>query len=107
MENVLKMVYGNQKEVKLESQVFELSLADDLVGLIKRGQSIEKRIQKEIVSYNGFLRAGNEFKSKYAKLVKTAKEVGFPIPTELKKLENIADEFIKKGEALRKVSNLL
>ena len=52
------------------------------------------------------LRAGNGFKNKYAELVKIAKEIGVPVPPEMKKLEDMADGFIKKGEALKKVSNL-
>ena len=84
----------------------ELALVDDLKDLIKRGLSIEKKLAGQITSYNGLLRAGGEFKKQYSNLVKAAKELGVDVPNELKKLEEIADGFEKKGEALKKVSNL-
>ena len=87
-------------------QKLELGLVDDLKDLIKRGLSIEKKLANQITSYNGLLRAGGEFKKKYGNLVKQAKELGVDVPTELKKLEVIAEGFEKKGNALKKVSNL-
>ena len=100
-----KLVKENQK-TELKAEKVELALVDDLKDLIKRGSSIEKKLAGQITSYNGLLRAGGEFKKKYANLVKQAKELGVDVPTELKKLEEIADGFEKKGEALKKVSNL-
>jgi hypothetical protein len=35
MKDILKMVYGDQKEVKLESQVFEFGLIDDIKSSMK------------------------------------------------------------------------
>jgi hypothetical protein len=93
-------------KVELEAQKIELGLVDDLKDFIKKGLSIEKKISSDITSYNGLLRSGNGFKNKYGELIKAAKEIGVPVPPELKKLEGIADGFIKKGEALKKVSNL-
>jgi len=104
-KSVYKALFSEQ-EVELESRKVELGVADELADLIKRGLSIEKKLSSQITSYNGLLRAGNGFKNKYAELVKVAKEIGLPIPPEMKKFEDIADGFIKKGEALKKVSNL-
>ena len=98
-----KIVKG---EVEPSAQKVELGIADDLKDLIKRGLSIEKKLSSDIIAYNGLLRAGNGFKNKYAELVKIAKEIGVPVPPEMKKLEDLADGFVKKGEALKKVSNL-
>ena len=102
-EQLLKLqeVFTKAKGVSVE-----LGLVDDLKDLIKRGSSIEKKLAGQITSYNGLLRAGGEFKKKYSTFIKAAKELGVPVPTELKKLEEIADGFEKKGEALKKVSNL-
>ena len=94
------------QEVELSTQKVELGIADELKDLIKRGLSIEKKLSSDIIAYNGLLRAGNGFKNKYAELVKIAKEIGVPVTPEMKKLEDMADGFIKKGEALKKVSNL-
>ena len=95
-----------EAKTELKAERVELALVDDLKDLIKRGSSIEKKLAGQITSYNGLLRAGGEFKKKYANLVKQAKELGVDVPTELKKLEEIADGFEKKGNALKKVSNL-
>ena len=107
-EQILSALNEIIKESKTELKVekVELALVDDLKDLIKRGSSIEKKLAEQITSYNGLLRAGGEFKKKYANLVKQAKELGVDVPTELKKLEEIADGFEKKGNALKKVSNL-
>jgi len=107
-EQILSALNEIIKEAKTELKVekVELALVDDLKDLIKRGSSIEKKLAGQITSYNGLLRAGGEFKKKYANLVKQAKELGVDVPTELKKLEEIADGFEKKGNALKKVSNL-
>ena len=95
-----------QNKTQLKAEKVELGLVDDLKDLIKRGSSIEKKLAGQITSYNGLLRAGGEFKKKYSTFIKAAKELGVPVPAELKKLEEIADGFEKKGEALKKVSNL-
>tara|TARA_R100000541_G_scaffold54137_1_gene62546 strand:- start:108 stop:452 length:345 start_codon:yes stop_codon:yes gene_type:complete len=99
-----KLVRENKTELKTEK--VELGLVDDLKDLIKKGTTIEKKLAGQITSYNGLLRAGSGFKKKYSDLVKAAKELGVPVPAELKKLEEIADGFEKKGNALKKVSNL-
>lgn len=104
MKSNIDKVYS--KLPKTELAKVELGIADDLKDLIKRGLSIEKKLSSDIIAYNGLLRAGNGFKNKYAELVKIAKEIGVPVPPEMKKLEDMADGFIKKGEALKKVSNL-
>ena len=104
-----KRIYNKLSDkVELASEKIELStpLAEELKDYIKRGLSIEKKLSSEIMAYNVLLRSGNGFKKKYAELVKLAKELGVPVPPQMKKLEDIADGFIKKGEALKKVSNL-
>ena len=110
-EQMQKKEFTNE-EVKtalkelLSVQKVELALVDDLKDLIKKGTTIEKKLAGQLTSYNGLLRAGSGFKKKYSDLVKAAKELGVPVPAELKKLEEIADGFEKKGNALKKVSNL-
>ena len=94
----LKQLFSTQK--------IELSIADELKDLINRGLKIETQLSTDIRGYNGLLRAGNGFKSKYKELLKAAKELGFPVPTQLKKLEDIAEGFVKKGNALKKISDL-
>ena len=90
----------------LSVQKVELALVDDLKDLIKKGTTIEKKLAGQLTSYNGLLRAGGQFKKLYSGFLKQAKELGVDVPSELKKLEEIADGFEKKGNALKKVSNL-
>ena len=106
--NTLKNVYKKLQEDKteLKSERVELALVDDLKDLIKRGRKIESDLSSELNKYNGLLRAGDGFLTKYKELGKRANELGVPVPSELKKLENIAQGFIKKGNALKKVSNI-
>ena len=99
-----KLVRENKTELKVEK--IELALVDDLKDLIKKGTTIEKKLAGQLTSYNGLLRAGGQFKKLYSGLLKQAKELGVDVPSELKKLEEIADGFEKKGNALKKVSNL-
>jgi hypothetical protein len=95
-----------ENKTKLKTEKVELSLVDDLKDSIKKGVSIEKTLAGQLNGYNGLLRAGGNFKKLYSELLKQAKELGVPVPPELKKLEEIADGFEKKGNALKKVSNL-
>ena len=106
MKSRLERIIEKLPKQELSAQKVELGIADELKDLIKRGLSIEKKLSSDIIAYNGLLRSGNGFKNKYAELVKIAKEIGVPVPPEMKKLEDLADGFIKKGEALKKVSNL-
>ena len=110
-EQMQKKEFTNE-EVKtalkelLSVQKVELALVDDLKDLIKKGTTIEKKLAGQLTSYNGLLRAGGQFKKLYSGFLKQAKELGVDVPSELKKLEEIADGFEKKGNALKKVSNL-
>jgi hypothetical protein len=96
----------SQIEKIVKGEKVELGLADDLKDLIKRGRKIESDLSSELNKYNGLLRAGDGFLTKYKELIKKANELGVPVPSELKKLENIAQGFIKKGNALKKVANI-
>lgn len=93
-------------QTELKSEKVELALADDLKDLIKRGRKIESDLSSELNKYNGLLRAGDGFLTKYKDLIKKANELGVEVPSELKKLENIAQGFIKKANALKKVANI-
>ena len=107
--NTQKEVFNKlfkEDKTELSAQKVELALVDDLKDLIKKGLKIESDLSSDLNKHNGLLRAGNGFKTKYGELLKRANDLGVPIPQELKKLEDIADGFIKKGDAVRKVSNL-
>ena len=51
MRNVLKMVYGNQKEVKLESQVFEFAGIKEVSVFQKEADSLYKEMLSKGEAY--------------------------------------------------------
>jgi len=102
----LKSVYNKINKQELKSEKIELALVDELRDLIQRGRKIESKLKSDINSFNGLLRAGNGFKDRYSEIEKAANELGIDVPSDVKKLVSIADDFIKKGKALQKVYNL-
>ena len=95
-----------EEKTELATQKIELALVDELKSSIKMGLKIESTLKGQLTSYNGLLRAGDSFSTKYKELIKSANDLGVPIPSELKKLQSLAEGFTKKGKALQKVSNL-
>jgi FtsZ-binding cell division protein ZapB len=84
MKDILKMVYGDQKEVKLESQKIELGLIDDLSGISTAVNAFTKNIEIDI---------------KELKEVKNSLNVDYnDLSSELSKLENT----INKAEKISK-----
>lgn len=100
MRNVLKMVYGNQKEVKLESQVFEFGLIDDLKSAIKEAKRI-KNLQEDGVKW--FDKAENEFKQ-YLKLHSDALGI---INSSTKQVKNTLQSLEKTMNEAEKLSKEL
>jgi hypothetical protein len=97
---------SKEDKTELKSEKIELALVDDLRDLIQRGRKIESGLKSELNSFNGLLRAGNGVKDRYSEIEKAANELGIDVPSDVKKLVSIADDFIKKGKALQKVYNL-
>lgn len=104
-EKALKLI--NEYLAKQEPQKVELALVDDIKTAISKGRQIEKQLKKDLLSYNGLLRAAGMFDKNYNELLKKAKELGIEPPSELKGLVDIAKGFEKKGQAIKKAYNLL
>lgn len=90
MKDILKMVYGNQKEVKLESQIIELADFAD----------VKTQEEKADKSYQTIL----DFSNKLYQLQNEAKKV---LPKELellnryqKELKSDLDKFLSRLDAL-------
>ena len=90
MNDILKMVYGNQKEVKLESQIIELADFADV-------KTQEERANK---SYQTFL----DFSNKLYQLQNEAKKI---LPKELellnryqRELKSDLDKFLSRLDSL-------
>jgi len=91
---------------KLSTEKVELGVVDDIKDAIRRGQEIEDMLGRELNKYNGLLRAAGQFNRHYNDLISKSKELGIEPPAEIKKLKDIADGFERKGQAIKKVSNL-
>lgn len=87
MRNVLKMVYGNQKEVKLESQVFEFGGIKEVSVFQKEADSL----YKEMVS------KGEKFKKEYRNKTDSLQKPFNQLRVEL---YNNMKSFLKKVEDL-------
>jgi hypothetical protein len=98
-KRVSKMLFSNQEKV-------ELALVDDIKTAISKGTQIEKQLKRDLLSYNGLLRAAGMFDKNYNELLQKAKELGVEPPSELKGLVDIAKGFEKKGQAIKKAYNL-
>lgn len=105
LKNIYKKL-SEESKIELESQKIELGLVDEIRDLIQRGNKIESKLKSELNVYNGLLRVGNGVKDRYSEVEKAANELGIDVPSDIKKIVSIADDFIKKGKALEKVANL-
>jgi len=118
MKDILKMVYGDQKEVKLESQKIELSslkelndyidelksnhkviekIGSDLPKKLLEAHKIKDVLEKEI--YNSSLNADRANKS-IQEFIKKGKELGIDVSklseiNSLKDLINNSKEYVK------------
>ena len=102
-----KRIYNKLADkVELASERIELSVVDDVRDAAKRGKKIQKELQSDLIKYNGLLRAGDIMNKKLGEVEKLAKELGIKPPAEFKKLQEMADEMLKQGNALKKVYNL-
>lgn len=113
MRNVLKMVYGNQKEVKLESQVFEFGLIDDVDKLLDNANAKRRKLESLGKKLANDL---NELQGDYAeafmlakKAENKAKELG---ADDLRKLfgargDEAKDYQNEVGKAANKISSII
>lgn len=102
-----KRIYNKLADkVELSAEKIELSVVDDVRDAAKRGRKIQKELQSDLIKYNGLLRAGDIMNKKLGEVEKLAKELGIKPPAEFKKLQEMADEMLKQGNALKKVYNL-
>ena len=87
----------------VKGEKLELSVIDDIKDLAQRGMKIETDLKSALSSYNGLLRAGNGINKEINKLTAAAKDLGVPVPKEIKGFTEMANRFISNGEALGKV----
>ena len=94
---------------KIESIVkgekLNLSVVDDIRNLAQKGVKIESDLKSSLSSYSGLQRSGNGINKEIDKLVVAAKELGVPIPNEIKGFTEMANRFISIGDAISKVLN--
>jgi len=95
-----------ENKVELASEKIELSIVDDIKDAAKRGRQVQKDFKSELNKYNGLLRAGGTMNKKLDEVEKLAKELGVKPPAEFKKFQEMANEMVKQGNAVKKVYNL-
>ena len=96
-----------EDKVELASERIELSLIDEVKDAVKRGRQVQKDLKSELNKYNGLLRAGGIMNKKLEEVEKIAKELGVKPPDEFKRFQEMANEMIKQGNAIKKVYNTL
>jgi len=89
----------------VKGEKLNLSVVDDIRNLAQKGMKIESDLKSSLSSYSGLQRSGNGINKEIDKLVVAAKELGVPIPNEIKGFTEMANRFISIGDAISKVLN--
>jgi len=89
----------------VKGEKLNLSVVDDIRNLAQKGVKIESDLKSSLSSYSGLQRSGNGINKEIDKLVVAAKELGVPIPNEIKGFTEMANRFISIGDAISKVLN--
>jgi len=105
-ERIYKKLNLHRENVELSAERIELSIVDDIKDAAKRGRQVQKDFKSELIKYNGLLRAGGIMIKKLDEVEKLAKELGVKPPAEFKKFQEMANEMVKQGNAVKKIYNL-
>ena len=89
----------------VKGEKLNLSVVDDIRNLAQKGMKIESDLKSSLSSYSGLQRSGNGINKEIDKLIAAAKDLGVPIPNEIKGFTEMANRFISIGDAISKVLN--
>jgi hypothetical protein len=89
----------------VKGEKLNLSVVDDIRDLAQKGMKIESDLKSSLSSYSGLQRSGNGINKEIDKLIVAAKDLGVPIPNEIKGFTEMANRFISIGDAISKVLN--
>tara|TARA_B110000285_G_C15043681_1_gene573144 strand:- start:27 stop:887 length:861 start_codon:yes stop_codon:yes gene_type:complete len=89
----------------VKGEKLNLSVVDDIRDLAQKGMKIESDLKSSLSSYSGLQRSGNGINKEIDKLIAAAKDLGVPIPNEIKGFTEMANRFISIGDAISKVLN--
>jgi len=98
MENVLKMVYGNQKEVELKSQFYEFGVIQDILTDYKKGVDL---FQNAKSTMDRAFESLSEAKKAYDNLESKTKQLGIEIPNDTKKVADRLNEYLKEAQKFK------
>jgi len=115
MKDILKMVYGDQKEVKLESQKIELASLNDLRTSINILQKAEELSREVFDMYDKAVKEAQRFSKEHLRVQKEladigsdievkVKELGLPIPKEVQEADKLLDKSFKTLSKLQKIA---
>lgn len=90
-----------------EQQKIELSLVDDLKRKVSLAIQARDEMKRSMVQHSGLLRAARDIRKVYEQVESQAKELGVPMPAELKGFLDMADKLEKQGQAISKAYDTL
>ena len=83
---------SEKEAVKLESQLVELALIDEIKKAIEGARQMKKEIEANFAKANGGLRYCKMFDDSFKKALDAAKQVGLDVPADVMKLQTINEE---------------
>ncbi len=98
MKDVLKMVYGDQKEVELKSQVFEFGVMQDILSDYKKGVNL---FQDAKGTMDRAFESLSQAKKAYDELEAKTKQLGIEVPNDTKKVANRLNEYLKEAQKFK------
>lgn len=87
MSNNITKFLNSRNEVNLSSEKIELTVASDLIELLKKSRGFKDEVLSKV---NGGNRSIGEFEKKWQDLTSKAKDLGVTIPKELTALDKEA-----------------
>lgn len=107
-EKLFKITKEQAKEIELsEQQKIELSLVEDLRYKVNLAIQARDEMKRSMVQHSGLLRAARDIRKVYEQVESQAKELGLPMPAELKGFLDMADKLEKQGQAIGKAYDTL
>ena len=94
-------------KAELSEQRVELSLVEDLKYKVNLALEARDEMKRSMIKHSGLLRAARDIRKVYDRVESQAKELGIPMPAELKGFLDMADKLERQGQAISKAYDTL
>ena len=94
-------------KAELSEHKVEFALIEDIEKAVRLATQARDEMKRSMVQHNGLLRAAAVIKKSFDKIESQAKEIGIPVPQELRRFLEMADEFERQGQAISKAYDTL